>query len=135
MRKQIFAILSLLVLYILTPAQNFNNTTPDFISVDSDIRIDIIESEPNTFITPQITTSPNPASNELCVEVYGISGQVKVNIYNTIGKLVKLSRISKFDEKFLIDISDLHEGVYFVRLKEGKNFSELNKLIIQRNKE
>jgi len=137
MKKTIFAILSLLILNILTPAQSFKNTPPDFLSTKSEKELvnDNIVSKTEIFTFPEIRTSPNPATDELYVEVSGIYGQVKVNIYNTIGKLVKLSRISKFDKKFLIDISDLHEGVYFVSLKEGKSFCEFNKLVIQRSKD
>lgn len=82
-------------------------------------------------IKPQILISPNPATEKITVQPKGITGIVKVNIYNSLGELVKLARMNQVDVPYDISLIGLHRGVYFVKLIDGNTVLETKKLIVQ----
>ena len=136
MRKHFFAIVTLLILFSLTPAQDIYNSNVDYLSIEGlKSENEIVNYNPNNQEErlTEITTFPNPSINEVYIKIKDAHGQVKVDIYNTIGKLVKLSRISKFEEDYLIDVSDLCNGIYFLNIKDAKSFIKTQKLVIERN--
>ncbi len=136
MRKRFISILILLVLYSLIPAQDINNTKVKYKSFDNlNSKSENVISEPNKgmLTVTEISVFPNPSINEIYLRTNGAQGQVKVNIYNAIGKLVKLSRISKFEHDYFIDVSDLRNGVYFLSIKDSKNYFRTQKLVIERS--
>ncbi len=57
-----------------------------------------------------ISVMPNPASD--VIRVNGLNGTAEVNIYNTLGQVVKSERLSDGQS---INISDLSAGVYMLR--------------------
>ncbi len=80
---------------------------------------------------PNISIFPNPASDFITVTPKGISKTLKVNVYNSLGKLVRLCRINDLHQSYKIKLKGLDRGVYFVKVFEGKNEIETKKLIIQ----
>jgi predicted amidohydrolase YtcJ len=62
--------------------------------------------------TPSVKVSPNPAFSY--IQLSGISDNTQVEIYNEIGQIVK--KINSLNADNQISISDLSEGLYFIRL-------------------
>lgn len=60
---------------------------------------------------------PNPATNTL---YFNTTEDVKVNIYNVLGKLIQSSEIT--ESKKDMDVSNLATGIYLVKISNGKQF-------------
>lgn len=73
---------------------------------------------------------PNPAKNELNIELNEISDILETKIYNVLGNLV-INQNSTNIQNRKIDISILDSGVYFVVLKNKSNISYIERFIKQ----
>ncbi len=64
---------------------------------------------------------PNPATNELNVQLDNVTTDYKIAIYNTLGSLLyeKNNQISKNDNS--VNISQLNSGIYFVQITDSEN--------------
>ena len=95
----------------------------------------VIPCSPLSLIQPftnkfKILLYPNPASDIVTLNLNnGLNADLTLNIYNVIGVLVKNEILKQ--NKRQINIGDLSNGIYLVEIK-SKNFSEKQKLIIQR---
>jgi len=67
------------------------------------------------------TISPNPASNELFLDIASLSrnSQVEVKLYDLTGKLMYQSLV--MDDKTYMDISDFASGTYLVKLETDQS--------------
>ncbi len=61
-----------------------------------------------------MTVFPSPASKFLTIELAGISGKQQIQIFNSIGSLVKVVELTGYSQ---VDISGLTNGLYFIHLK------------------
>ncbi len=73
---------------------------------------------------------PNPAQSILTVEMSKQSSSSSLEIYNLLGKKVKDNAINQF--RTTVDLSDLESGVYFVKVINTLDYSQMQKLIIER---
>ena len=64
-----------------------------------------------------LTVFPNPASNY--IKVNGLVGDSKMFIFDVSGRKVKTVVIKNLDT---VDIQDLTNGVYFLKLENGITF-------------
>lgn len=64
-----------------------------------------------------ITIYPNPAHNELNVLFDGNAGIKNISVYNLIGKVVSVYRVSGNSAK--LELSNIPSGIYFVRLVDN----------------
>jgi hypothetical protein len=68
----------------------------------------------------QFSLSPNPAVNQVTIILSDIkTKEIVFDVYDVTGRVVK--RINSSSSKTVIDISDLHVGVYFVKITEGSD--------------
>jgi hypothetical protein len=74
-----------------------------------------------------ISIYPNPSSSEIFVET-NFEGTVHTEIFDGTGQLVSQT-ITKGETKFPINISDLKDGIYFLKISNDKN-SVSRKIII-----
>ena len=70
---------------------------------------------------------PNPVSDHLYIKS-GAEGKAQLEIYDITAKLV-LSR-SELDNKSMVDVSGLHEGVYFYSINHGE-MRKTGKLVVR----
>jgi hypothetical protein len=81
-------------------------------------------------LNKQIKIYPNPASNIVNLIMDNIGDNtIIINVYNTVGTLVKTDRLNKNKQQF--NVEDLSNGVYVVEIKDEDN-TKCQKLIIQR---
>ncbi|MCD6019040.1 MAG: hypothetical protein K0S53_2161 [Bacteroidetes bacterium] len=76
-------------------------------------------------VHPEIfSVSPNPASSELMVS---FSAEVKeatsITVTNVLGKIVLTQEIRE-GTGVIIPLNELAEGVYFIRVQQGKNYTD-----------
>jgi hypothetical protein len=72
---------------------------------------------------------PNPASKQLNINFSTNSiEQCKIEFYNSIGQIVKVSVPSNFQN--IIDITDLKSGIYFIKISNNAN-SAVKKIVIE----
>ncbi len=96
---------------------------------ESSMVIDYVRVYQNVLSTDEFSKDsfriyPNPASNSVKIDSKQIIS--KIEIYNTLGKLV----LSKENIKTDIDVSNLNAGLYLLRVYSGEN-SVVKKLIIK----
>jgi hypothetical protein len=70
---------------------------------------------------PKVSLYPNPATTNFTLEFSAIQNNEKAQIYNTMGKLVKEVKVSALSQQ--VNIEDLSNGVYFIRLIRLPNLS------------
>lgn len=63
------------------------------------------------------TLSPNPASTELRIELPGLTGKVRVSIYDVLGKKVHDQELGTTEST--IKVSSWSDGVYMVEVSDG----------------
>jgi hypothetical protein len=68
-----------------------------------------------------VTVYPNPAGNTITLELSDNVGNEDAELYNSIGKLVKVIQIESSKQQ--IDIADLRSGIYFIRIPKYPNAS------------
>jgi hypothetical protein len=74
----------------------------------------------------EILLYPNPAKDELNLK-WNASNNISVTIFNSIGQ--ELSTLILTKDKSIIDISELQNGLYFLKVNDG-NKTGIKKLIV-----
>ena len=72
----------------------------------------------------QVTCYPNPAKEKVTID--GIEA-AEVQVYNALGQVVKTVRNSNE-----INVSDLTEGVYLLRITDAKGVSQTERITVIR---
>jgi adenine C2-methylase RlmN of 23S rRNA A2503 and tRNA A37 len=70
---------------------------------------------------------PNPSQNDVTISISNSSSEIKYQIIDYSGKIVRENLIQNSKE-FTIDISDLAKGLYLIKLKNDEN-NAIGKLI------
>jgi hypothetical protein len=78
------------------------------------------------FLENEILLYPNPAKDKLNLK-WNNSNNISIIIYNSIGQ--ELSTIFLSKQNRIIDISELHNGLYFLKISDG-NKAGIKKLIV-----
>jgi len=68
--------------------------------------------------TETFSVKPTLVNNSMTISLRS-SGPAQLSIFNTFGQLVKTQAIS--DQRFIIDVSMLSRGLYFLQLVQGKD--------------
>lgn len=72
---------------------------------------------------------PNPASNNLTIEIANTNDNTALDIYNTLGqKVISLKNVSELNT---VNVASLTSGVYFVTVSNGKQ-KATQKLVIEK---
>lgn len=83
----------------------------------------------NSFIENELNISPNPASEVLFIELTG--NESDVEMYDVAGKIVRSNKIEGYgSDKITLNVSDLENGVYFIKISSGSG-AKNKKVIIQ----
>lgn len=64
----------------------------------------------------QLSIFPNPANNQLNINVTGVKNKAQVDVYNVIGSKVKTLTNVDFSSNQTIDISSLADGQYILKI-------------------
>lgn len=82
-------------------------------------------------LSSEISVSPNPARNQLAVGSRQVT-ITRIEIFDSIGRnLFNQQPAANSQEQFVIDVSKLNAGIYFLKLKAGRQFVS-RKFIIEK---
>ena len=83
----------------------------------------------NDFENNKLQLYPNPATNELNVQLDNVTTDYKIAIYNTLGSLLyeNNNQLSKINNS--LNISQLNSGIYFIQITDSENRIYQNRFI------
>ena len=99
------------------------------VTVGSGARLALVSNEGNSVESVvSIKAFPNPASSTLSLEVPNLTNETsKYLIYSINGTLVKEVESSVINQKTTLDISDLENGIYIIRIEGLSNYVRIIK--------
>ena len=77
----------------------------------------------------QMRVFPNPATDVLYIDMQGFSGELNVTVFDLSGKLL-MSRKIYADDLFILPVSELRPGFYFIR-SDWEGGSKTERIVIQ----
>lgn len=108
---------------VCTPTRTYNTSRSNIASNDPSIGIsEVYESQ------IYFTIYPNPATNQIVLNVNGSADKAILTVYNLLGEQVFSTQINKQQE---VDISSLSSGIYIVEVI-ANGYAGKQKLIIER---
>lgn len=78
----------------------------------------------------EFTSYPNPAEDILFVNAPNYQ-KLQFEVIDILGKLVQKQEINAPDGLFEINISDLHQGIYFVRCISNSQVLDTKKVLVK----
>ena len=101
---------------IASMPQIFEDTNPNFQTFSYEMRIiNSLLSVPEFDTNIQVKIYPNPVEDVLNIEIDNYDSITDLNIYSTTGKIV-FSKKQFDNKKTSIDISNISQGLYFLRI-------------------
>lgn len=85
----------------------------------SSIKYGFVLSTEDVLSPEQVAIYPNPAQKEITIRYPG-AVEMDIRIFDITGKLVIYQPDVLFNQQFTVDISSLHNGVYFIRMNSPK---------------
>jgi hypothetical protein len=79
----------------------------------------------------KFTLYPNPASDFIAIQTDLVQSNLKVEIINELGQIVKTTEILQGSTLSIIETDTLYNGIYFVKISDGKN-TKSHKVIINK---
>jgi hypothetical protein len=73
--------------------------------------------EADMLVESRLAVFPNPASNNLTVQIEGLKGAADIRLFDMYGKVVLQTSVTRTNTQ--LDISRLAAGVYLVKVQEG----------------
>ncbi len=83
------------------------------------------------FNDTKITIAPNPAQDFIAIQSQMTEIDLKVELIDELGKVVKTSQILQGSTLSIIETDTIYNGIYFVKISDGKN-SKSFKVIINK---
>jgi hypothetical protein len=77
----------------------------------------------------KVTISPNPASEFIAIQTPMAEKDMDVYLINEIGQIVKTSKILQGSTLCVIETDTIYNGIYFVKVTDGKNDKTLKVII------
>ena len=102
-----------------------NKSDPYTLVTDVRTTLGIPNSLNNTFAN----VYPNPATDNVYIELQASSARLAIYLYDGLGKKVKLP-FTKIDKGFSLDVSSLAKGLYFIE-KEANGKVQREKVIVR----
>ena len=68
-----------------------------------------------------ITIAPNPAKDFIAIQSQMVEKNLKVELVDELGKVVKTSQILQGSTLSIIETDTIYNGIYFLKISDGKN--------------
>jgi hypothetical protein len=69
----------------------------------------------------KVTIAPNPASEFIAIQTPMAENDMDVYLINELGQIVKTSQILQGSTLSIIETDTVYNGIYFVKVTDGKN--------------
>ena len=77
----------------------------------------------------KVTISPNPATDFIAIQTDFLEADLKVELIDELGKIIKSSKIIQGSTLHIIETDAIYNGLYFVKISDGKNSNSYKVLI------
>jgi hypothetical protein len=74
---------------------------------------------------------PNPAQDFIAIQTELVTDDLDVTLVNELGQIIKSNKILQGSTLSILDISSIYNGIYFVKISNGKD-SKSHKVIIKK---
>lgn len=89
----------------------------DCISEFSDtICMSIIGLYDVALISSNVILYPNPTHGKVKLEIYGLSNEADVLVFDMVGRVIQRHKISRGENDLEIDLREYAKGIYYVRI-------------------
>ncbi|WP_339887199.1 T9SS type A sorting domain-containing protein [uncultured Flavobacterium sp.] len=82
-------------------------------------------------LAQSIKVYPNPASNYVTIETGFSDGNLKIELINDLGQVLKTNEIIQGNNSIQLETYNLNNGLYFIKISD-KQISKYQKLLIQK---
>ncbi|WP_395043821.1 YHYH protein [Flavobacterium sp.] len=90
-----------------------------------------LANETFNFDKAKVVISPNPTSEFIAIQSEFVENDLKVELINEIGQVVKTSKILQGSTLSIIETDAIYDGIYYVKISNG-NQSKSYKVIIKK---
>lgn len=77
----------------------------------------------------KITIAPNPASEFIAIQTQMTENDLKVELINELGQIVKENKILQGSTLAIIDTDSVYNGIYFIRISNGNQIKSFKVII------
>lgn len=108
----------------------FNSEAEDIKDQVEDFTMPLNCSEPQSFIptSPTIKVYPNPAQNDLIINIPRYTSKINIEIFDVHGRLVLNQKLDNFSIIARLKINQLTKGMYFIHIK-GDSINYQSKIV------
>jgi hypothetical protein len=79
----------------------------------------------------KVSIYPNPAQDFIAIQTQMVENDLKVELINELGQIVKTSKILQGSTLSILETDSVYNGIYFVKISD-RNLSKSHKVIIQK---
>ena len=127
--------------YFTTVDANHNSAYPyvvgpTYYGVKTGVKVTSITETVTTLSTENFTTThlnaviaPNPAQDFIAIQMQTAERDMQVELVDLLGKIVKKSTILQGSTLCILETDTVYNGVYFVKISDGKNSKSFKILI------
>ena len=115
--------------YVVGPTYYGNKTASTTTSVTETTTTYVLANENFVLNSASITVFPNPASDFFSVQTDFVENELKVELINELGQIVKESKILQGTTFCIIETDTVYNGIYFVKISDGKNSKSIKVII------
>lgn len=117
--------------YVVGPNFYGNKTGAKVTSVPANATTYVLSAESFSLNNTKFTIFPNPAQDFITVQTNFTENDLKVELINEIGQVVKTSKILQGTTMSTLEVDSIYNGIYFVRVSNVKDSTSF-KVIIQK---
>lgn len=117
--------------YVVGPTYYGNKTASNVTSVTETTTTYVLSNDNFILDKASIIIYPNPASEFITIQTEFVEKDLKVELINELGQIIKTSKILQGTTFCIIETDTLYNGIYFVKISDGKN-SKSHKVIIDK---
>lgn len=115
--------------YIIGPTFYGNKTGIKVTSITETTTTYVLANDNFVLNNAKISVYPNPASDFFTVQTDFVENELKVELINELGQIVKESKILQGTTFCVIETDTIYNGIYFVKISDGKNSKSIKVII------
>ncbi|MBC7642196.1 MAG: YHYH protein [Flavobacterium sp.] len=116
--------------YVVGPTFYGNKTATTVITVPAGTTTYLSDNTFN-FDTLKVVIAPNPAQDFIAIQSQMVENDLKVELVNELGQIIKTSKILQGSTLSIIETDAVYNGIYFVKISSDKD-SKSFKVIIKK---
>lgn len=115
--------------YVVGPTFYGNKTGAKVTSVTESTTTFVLSNDDFVLNNSNITVFPNPTSDYFTVQTDYVENDLKIELYNELGQLIKETKILQGTTFCVIETDTIYNGIYFVKISDGNNSKSIKVII------